>query len=320
MKARRETFNPFIALSDVTMATVVVLCCIFMSYMWLSNRIFIEDREKITGIKVENAELKKQLADLGDELNTLKEKYRELAILSTDQKRHLAQLEIIKGNMCTVTRALDEINFPWAPSSGPTRLMLRLFDSQLFNDTKLSPIGIKQVRTLGSVLARLLSRQMQQGGREGCVGALVEIQIQGHASQYEDDEVTWRRSVERAFEAQRVLSEIPDFPSDLITIMGAGSRRLAYKASYDAINAYRKSQGWNPNEYPIPSAQLEAARRALQPVWGEKKPAQPDRLDIVLIYAMDQNDDTYVPAHDNNGTLLGPKTDLSHPGFPEAAK
>lgn len=320
MKSRRETFNPFIALSDVTMATVVVLCCIFMAYMWLSNHVTAGNRSKIDKLVAENEELQKQLNALGDQLKKLEKENTTLVLLSDQQKTRVKQIQIIEEKMQAVTKLLNtRSKYNWPPSSAPPRLMIRMFDSNLFNDTKLSPVGRQQVNDFGYTLAETLSEQMQHRGRTS-EGVLVEIQIQGHASENNDDQVAWERSIKRALDAQLVLSDIPDFPKELITVMGSGSRRTAYKASQQVINEYRKAQHLDTLSDLKPSVQLSETLASIGDQWEHLKSPQADRLDIVLIYAMDQNDDTYVPAHNDDGELLGPQTDLSHPGFPASSK
>lgn len=160
----------------------------------------------------------------------------------------------------------------------------RLFDPE--HPHQLSPLGQRTVDTWGRRWARPL-RELQKGqvaGGKYNVGALVEILVQGHCSRnMANRHDPWTLSVRRAMIVARRLQAIPGFPTHLLSVAGYSWHRRAFLSSN------------------------EARRKGLP-----RKPAFPDRVDILLIFAGDQYDNNYVAPWDGRRTY-GPSNDVSCP-------
>jgi outer membrane protein OmpA-like peptidoglycan-associated protein len=153
----------------------------------------------------------------------------------------------------------------------------RLFDPQ--RPHQLSPLGQRTLDTWGRRWAQPL-RELQKGQ----VGPLVEIQVQGHCSRnMAKQHDPWTLSVRRAMIVARRLQAIPGFPAHLLSVAGYSWHRRAFLSSN------------------------EARRKGLP-----HKPAFPDRVDILLIFAGDQYDNNYVAPWDGRRTY-GPSNDVSRP-------
>jgi len=175
-----------------------------------------------------------------------------------------------------------EIQPLWPPSIplfyGPG-LQTALFQfpaSRMF--TRESPTltleGVSILSRWAEISGPLLTRLE---GREA--GALVEIRVSGHCGV--DAKDPWTLSTRRAQQAARVLLATPGFPGYLVSASGSGWSRRAYEPTSEVL---RKRQ---------------TGKRAVQ-----------DRVDIVLLFAGDPTDNSFISAWDGQ-SLHGPENDIS---------
>jgi hypothetical protein len=217
---REPPFNPFIVLSDVTISTLVILACLLILFT--------------AGI-TRSARL--------------------------ERERERQALEIVKGQnlLCNYIQQ-DKARWPKGiyvlNAVGLQTYLARFPDNRLFDPHRpgeLSPLGRQTFRTWGEWWAPRLQELQNRD-----VGALIEVQIQGHCDRAAPD--PWGLSVQRATAVANRLRHLPEFPAHLLSVSGYAWHRQAHITNLTT---------------------------------QERRP-MPDRIDIWLIFAGGQKDNTYV--------------------------
>lgn len=311
MSRRRHEFNPFIVLSDVTMATLVVVCCMLMIYLHFALRRAEKAADTQRDLQKAQRDLKQAQRDRDEAREKLKKHDKQLQQIKTNQ----SALKTVMDNMGSLGTGLT---YSW--SKGTTTVMFRICGEttkvgrghSLFEEDGLTPEGAQACKSFASRLLANNTLKNQMFSEKTTTGYLTEIQIQGHCVD-ENTSDPWNLTVNRALAVKSAMSSVRGFPISLVTVSGAASNRRAYRSTDDYVKgeAKRLRKDWQRLNY-------DEAKQIISNlgVHNKRRAQLPDRIDITFKYAGEREDDSLVPARDPiTHQLLGTEIDTAHNRF-----
>jgi hypothetical protein len=181
----RQSFNPFIVLSDVTISVIVILVVLLMLVASLLSAQVGRTRAELTNTT-------RQLVKYRQKYDPREEVLREIS--------H-TQDEILRA---TDSSKWGSTTTPVLRSKGPQRLLLRFPNSaKQFSGDALTAVGRAQFGKLAELLAPMLLHYQDYPEDRA---TLLEVQIQGHASSFD-------LSLRRAKLVRDLLARHPGFPA-----------------------------------------------------------------------------------------------------------
>jgi hypothetical protein len=260
---RRERFNPFIVLSDVTISTIVLLACLLMIFA-ASLGVAGNPYEQNAKLRGENRSLRGRITQLEARLDTQAKaiKDEQDSLLARTEKELPAGIWVdhARGLQTFVIRFANPGMFDRAAPGQLSPDGRRLFASwgrstgPLLSDLAGAPVPVQDcVELFEQAVGSTGNRIDPSRNREPF--SLVEVQVQGHCSRETRD--PWDISVRRATEVAAVLRTVPGFPVYLLSVSGYSWHRRVYQT------------------------------------YKEHHPPLDNRIDIRCVFSGDSNDSTF---------------------------